>query len=175
MDSWFDGSLVSDYNFNGAGMPVVLCLPMYLGITTVSNSWRRLRSRFDLPQYRLWNLCGSIHYSLLASSLPVLCSISIHRLGASEPRCTKMHQCSLHSVRYRYPKLVSIATASGSNLSLIPGVAGLADVDEVLGMLLPWRLTNEDFLRMNQDENQRKALRRISEEQLVSLLEHMGF
>ncbi|RBA15835.1 aph phosphorylate [Fusarium proliferatum] len=59
--------------------------------------------------------------------------------------------------------------------STIPGVAGLADVDEVLGMLLPWRLTNEDFLRMNQDERQRKALRRISEEQLASLLEHMGF
>ncbi|KAF9771786.1 hypothetical protein IL306_010553, partial [Fusarium sp. DS 682] len=59
--------------------------------------------------------------------------------------------------------------------STIPGVEGLADVDEVLGLLLPWRLTNEDFLRMNQDEGQRKALRRISEEQLVSLLEHMGF
>lgn len=59
--------------------------------------------------------------------------------------------------------------------STIPGVAGLADVDEVLGMWLPWRLTNEDFLRMNQDERQRKALRRISEDQLAGLLEHMGF
>ncbi|KAK3364264.1 hypothetical protein B0T25DRAFT_60491 [Lasiosphaeria hispida] len=31
--------------------------------------------------------------------------------------------------------------------STIPGIDKLADADEVLGSLLPWRLTNEDFLR----------------------------
>ncbi|KAH8885617.1 hypothetical protein GQ53DRAFT_845296 [Thozetella sp. PMI_491] len=59
--------------------------------------------------------------------------------------------------------------------STIQGIDKLADVDEVLGSLLPWRLTNEDFLRMNQDEGQRKALRDMGESQLVGLLSHMGF
>jgi len=59
--------------------------------------------------------------------------------------------------------------------STIKGIDEVADVDEILGSLLPWRLTNEDFLRMNQDESQRKALKRIAEKQLVDLLDHLGF
>jgi hypothetical protein len=59
--------------------------------------------------------------------------------------------------------------------STIQGMDKVADVDEVLGLLLPWRLTNEDFLRMNPDEGQRIALRRIAERQLVGLLDHLGF
>lgn len=59
--------------------------------------------------------------------------------------------------------------------STIQGIDKLADVDELLGSLLPWRLTNEDFLRMNRDEDQRSALRRMGEKQLVGLLDHMGF
>ena len=57
----------------------------------------------------------------------------------------------------------------------MPGIDKVADVDEILGALLPWRLTNEDFLRMNPDQDQRKALRRIGEKRLVTLLEHLGF
>ena len=59
--------------------------------------------------------------------------------------------------------------------SMIQGVDKVANVDEVLGSVLPWRLTNEDFLRMNPDEDQRMALRRMGERQLVGLLDHMGF
>lgn len=59
--------------------------------------------------------------------------------------------------------------------STIQGIDKVADVDEVLRSLLPWRLTNEDFLRMNPDENQRVALRRMGERQLVGLLDHLGF
>lgn len=59
--------------------------------------------------------------------------------------------------------------------STIQGVDKVANVDEVLGSLLPWRLTNEDFLRMNPDEDERMALRRMGERQLVGLLDHMGF
>lgn len=59
--------------------------------------------------------------------------------------------------------------------STIRGVDKIADVDELLGSLSPWRLTNDDFLRMNQDEDQRTALRRMAERQLKSVLAHMGF
>ncbi|KAI0439383.1 phosphotransferase enzyme family-domain-containing protein [Xylaria telfairii] len=59
--------------------------------------------------------------------------------------------------------------------STLRGIDKLADVDELLGVLSPWRLTNDDFLRMNQDEDQRATLRRISERQLTSVLDHMGF
>ena len=59
--------------------------------------------------------------------------------------------------------------------STIQGVDKIADVDEVLGCLLPWRLVNEDFLRLNQDEDTIMALRRMGERQLVGLLDHMGF
>lgn len=59
--------------------------------------------------------------------------------------------------------------------STIPGNEKLADIDEILGALVPWRLCNEDFLSMNRDEDQRIALRIISEEKLVSLLDHLGF
>jgi len=59
--------------------------------------------------------------------------------------------------------------------STIPGIDKLADTDEILGSLVPWRLTNEDFLRMNQDEVTRAALRRIAEGHLVNLLDHLGF
>jgi len=59
--------------------------------------------------------------------------------------------------------------------STIPGIEKLADIDEILGALVPWRLCNEDFLSMNQDEDQRMALRRMSEGKLVGLLDHVGF
>ncbi|KAF7922733.1 hypothetical protein BELL_0080g00300 [Botrytis elliptica] len=59
--------------------------------------------------------------------------------------------------------------------SNIPGIEKLADIDEILGALVLWRLCNEDFLSMNQDEDQRMALRRMSEEKLVGLLDHLGF
>ncbi|KAH9211854.1 hypothetical protein DL95DRAFT_437065 [Leptodontidium sp. 2 PMI_412] len=59
--------------------------------------------------------------------------------------------------------------------STIRGIEKLADIDEILGTLVPWRLSNEDFLSMNRDEDQRMALRRMSEEKLVGLLDHLGF
>ena len=59
--------------------------------------------------------------------------------------------------------------------STIEGIDKLADVDELLGALAPWRLINKDFLRMNTDEGQRQALKRMGEEQLVAVLEHIGF
>lgn len=59
--------------------------------------------------------------------------------------------------------------------STIEGIDKIANVDELLTALWPWRLTNEDFLRMNTDENQRLAVRSSSEKQVVALLEHMGF
>ncbi|KAK3994575.1 kinase-like domain-containing protein [Cladorrhinum sp. PSN332] len=59
--------------------------------------------------------------------------------------------------------------------STIQGIDKLADVDELLGSLKPWRLTNTDFLRMNKDEGQRMALRRMGEEQLAAVLDHLGF
>ncbi|KAK0726542.1 hypothetical protein B0T21DRAFT_385758 [Apiosordaria backusii] len=59
--------------------------------------------------------------------------------------------------------------------STIQGMGKLADVDELLGSLTPWRLINTDFLRMNTDEGQRMALRRMGEEQLVAVLDHLGF
>ncbi|ORY70468.1 uncharacterized protein BCR38DRAFT_107309 [Pseudomassariella vexata] len=59
--------------------------------------------------------------------------------------------------------------------STMQGVDRVANVDEILGALVPWRLANEDFLRMNADEDTIMALRRIGERQLVSLLDHVGF
>ncbi|KAM7211265.1 hypothetical protein V8F06_013362 [Rhypophila decipiens] len=59
--------------------------------------------------------------------------------------------------------------------STIEGIDKLADVDELLGALAPWRLINKDFLRINTDEGQRQALKRMAEEQLVAVLEHTGF
>ncbi|KAI0429806.1 kinase-like domain-containing protein [Xylaria sp. FL1042] len=59
--------------------------------------------------------------------------------------------------------------------SSIQGIDKIADVDEVLGSLLPWTLVNEDYLRMNPEEDHRMELRRRSERRLLGLLDHMGF
>ncbi|KAI3325201.1 kinase-like domain-containing protein [Xylariaceae sp. AK1471] len=59
--------------------------------------------------------------------------------------------------------------------SSIQGIDKIADVDELLGSLSPWTLANEDYLRMNPEEDHRMELRRRSERQLVGLLGHMGF
>ncbi len=61
--------------------------------------------------------------------------------------------------------------------STIPGIEQLADIDELLGALLPWTLSNGDFLSLkkNRDEDRRMALRRMSEEKLAGLLDHLGF
>lgn len=59
--------------------------------------------------------------------------------------------------------------------SIIQGAEDLADVEEVVGSLQPWRLTNSDFLRMNQDKDQLKLVRRIEEGHLTTLLSHLGF
>ncbi|KAG4435650.1 hypothetical protein IFR05_008872 [Cadophora sp. M221] len=59
--------------------------------------------------------------------------------------------------------------------SLFQGIDKVADTEALLGLLLPWRLTNEDALRRNPDEEKRKALRQDGERQLEDILEHVGF
>jgi hypothetical protein len=58
--------------------------------------------------------------------------------------------------------------------STVLGIDKFADVDRVLSSLLPWRLTNDDFLRISQDEDQTLELRRMGERELASVLDHMG-
>lgn len=59
--------------------------------------------------------------------------------------------------------------------STIRGVEKIADVEKLLSLLLPWRLTNEDALRRNPNEEKRKALKRASEQEIVEFLAHLGF
>ena len=59
--------------------------------------------------------------------------------------------------------------------STIQGIDMIAEVHELLEYLLPWKLTNGDFLRMNCEEDQIRALRRTSERHLTDLLKHLGF
>lgn len=59
--------------------------------------------------------------------------------------------------------------------SSFQGIDKVADVEALLGLLLPWRLTNEDALRRNPDEEKRKALRQIGERQLEEILKRLGF
>ena len=53
---------------------------------------------------------------------------------------------------------------------MIEGVDRVLDIDEILDSLLPWKLSNEDFLRMNTDDDQRMAWRSSSEKKLMDLL-----
>ncbi|KAH7379847.1 kinase-like domain-containing protein [Cadophora sp. MPI-SDFR-AT-0126] len=59
--------------------------------------------------------------------------------------------------------------------SLFQGIDRVAEIEALLGLLLPWRLTNEDALRRNPDEEKRKGLRQDGERQLQEILEHLGF
>lgn len=59
--------------------------------------------------------------------------------------------------------------------SPILGIDKIADVDEVLGSLLPWTLTNQDYLRLNPEEDHIVTLRRKSGGQLVGLLDRLEF
>ncbi|KAI1455251.1 kinase-like domain-containing protein [Annulohypoxylon moriforme] len=59
--------------------------------------------------------------------------------------------------------------------SSIEGMDKIADVDELLARLEPWMLGNQDYLRLNPDEDHQMALRRKNERQVVGLLERMGF
>ncbi|KAL4908172.1 hypothetical protein BDW74DRAFT_97962 [Aspergillus multicolor] len=58
--------------------------------------------------------------------------------------------------------------------SAIPGIENVADVDSVLRTILPWRLSNPDILRL-QSEAVITKCRDQDEEQLVKLLDHLGF
>jgi hypothetical protein len=51
---------------------------------------------------------------------------------------------------------------------------GVALVDEVLGSILPWRLSNEDIVR-EQSEPVKLKFRAECELQLQALLEHFGY
>jgi hypothetical protein len=54
------------------------------------------------------------------------------------------------------------------------GVEKIADVDAVLRSILPWRVTNEDILRLQSEEVILKC-RDENEVQLIKLLDHLGF
>ncbi|KAI0512992.1 hypothetical protein F5B22DRAFT_648088 [Xylaria bambusicola] len=59
--------------------------------------------------------------------------------------------------------------------SSIQGVEKIADINELLGCLKSWTLTNQDYLRLNPEEDHKWNVRRRSEKQLIGLLDHMGF
>ncbi|PSN60191.1 hypothetical protein BS50DRAFT_640275 [Corynespora cassiicola Philippines] len=54
------------------------------------------------------------------------------------------------------------------------GIDRVADVDAVLGFILPWRITNSDVLQLQSEEVILKC-REENEVQLVKLLDHMRF
>ncbi|RDL37149.1 Uncharacterized protein BP5553_04582 [Venustampulla echinocandica] len=54
------------------------------------------------------------------------------------------------------------------------GIEKAADVDAVLQMIIPWRITNPDILRLQPEESTMKC-RDENEEQLVKMLDHLGF
>ncbi|OCL06955.1 hypothetical protein AOQ84DRAFT_409907 [Glonium stellatum] len=56
----------------------------------------------------------------------------------------------------------------------IKGIEKVADVDTVLRTILPWRLSNPDILRRQSEEVIIKC-RRQNEEQLLKLLDYLGF
>jgi hypothetical protein len=58
--------------------------------------------------------------------------------------------------------------------STMEGIEKVADVDTVLRTILPWRLSNPDVLRLQSEEVIVKC-RRQNEEQLVKLLDYLGF
>lgn len=56
----------------------------------------------------------------------------------------------------------------------IKGIEKVADVDDVLRSILPWRVTNSDVLRLQFEATILKC-RDENEPQLVKLLDHLGF
>jgi hypothetical protein len=57
---------------------------------------------------------------------------------------------------------------------IMKGIEKVADVDAVLGSLLPWRVTNSDVLLMQSEQVIMKC-RDENEVQLIKLMEHLGF
>ncbi|KAI3316928.1 phosphotransferase enzyme family-domain-containing protein [Xylariaceae sp. AK1471] len=58
--------------------------------------------------------------------------------------------------------------------STIQGIDKVADVDAVLRAVLPWHISNRDFLQM-QPEGAVKHFRNRGEVELIKLLDHLGF
>jgi hypothetical protein len=58
--------------------------------------------------------------------------------------------------------------------STIPGIEKVAEVDAVLQAVLPWHVSNGDFLR-RQPEGAAERFRKRGEEALVKVLEHVGY
>jgi hypothetical protein len=58
--------------------------------------------------------------------------------------------------------------------STIAGIGKVADVDTVLSTILPWRLSNEDVLKM-QSEEVILQCREENEKQLIGLLSRLGY
>lgn len=56
----------------------------------------------------------------------------------------------------------------------IPGINQMAHVDMVLGEILPWRLSNEDIVK-RQDEEVKWRHREQKEKELVGLLDRLGY
>ncbi|KAI0107221.1 kinase-like domain-containing protein [Nemania sp. FL0031] len=59
--------------------------------------------------------------------------------------------------------------------STIEGISKVADVDTVLRTILPWMVSNSDFVRMQEEEDVMVKCKERSEKQLVQLLERLGF
>ncbi|KAJ8123469.1 hypothetical protein ONZ43_g592 [Nemania bipapillata] len=58
--------------------------------------------------------------------------------------------------------------------SIMQGIDKVADVDAVLRAVLPWHITNLDFLQM-QPDGATEYFRKRGEEKLIMLLDYMGF
>jgi hypothetical protein len=54
------------------------------------------------------------------------------------------------------------------------GIEKVADVDTILRTIIPWRLSNPDIVRRQSEEVLIKH-RRENEEQLLKLLDYLGF
>ncbi|CZT12545.1 uncharacterized protein RCO7_11554 [Rhynchosporium graminicola] len=59
--------------------------------------------------------------------------------------------------------------------SSLQGIDKIAVVETLLGSLLPWKLTNEDALKKNPDEEKRKMVRQHGEREIDGILKHLGF
>lgn len=68
-----------------------------------------------------------------------------------------------------------LASVDAKRPSTMEGVGGVADVEAVLGLLLPWKLTNEDALARSKGVEERQVVRASGEKAVMDMLEHLGF
>jgi len=59
--------------------------------------------------------------------------------------------------------------------STMTGIDKVSNLHEILKCIVPWELGNSDFLRLNQDEEERSRIKKKYELQLNTLLTYLGF